>query len=108
MLKYLTLAAFVPLGLAALACGSEDAQQKPRSASGSGATGGTGGSIGIGGGAGTSMISVGGGANSGSGATSGSGGEIPPETADGLRSAGHAASPPTSLTGSPWSFALHV
>jgi hypothetical protein len=85
MLKYLTLAAFVPVGLAVLACGSEDEQQKPRASSGAGASGGTGGGIGIGGGAGTSAISVGGGANSGSGATSGSGGEIPPETADGLR-----------------------
>ena len=86
MLKILTLAAFVPLGLAAFACSSDDDPKGKGGLTGGGNAPGTGGGIGIGGGAGTSMIEVGGGANVGSGATSGTGGgEIPPETADGLR-----------------------
>ena len=86
MLKPIALAAMIPLGVLAFACSSEDGEQKPKNGAtgGTGGSGGTGGAIGIGGSAG--QIGVGGGAGStGSGASSGSGGEIPPETADGLR-----------------------
>jgi len=86
MLKILTFAAFVPLGLAAFACSSDDDPKGKGGLAGAGNTAATGGGIGIGGAAGNSMIEVGGSANAGSGATSGTGGgEIPPETADGLR-----------------------
>ena len=86
MLKTLTLAAFVPLALAAFACSSDDDPKAKGGLAGSGNTAATGGGIGIGGAAGSSMIEVGGGAHVSSGATSGTGGgEIPEETADGLR-----------------------
>jgi hypothetical protein len=84
MLKHIALAAFIPLGAALFACSSDDGDQKPKGATG-GTGGGTGGSIGIGGSAGSQIV-VGGGSGTGSGASSGTGGgEIPDETADGLR-----------------------
>jgi hypothetical protein len=84
MLKHIALAAFIPLGAAAFACSSGDGDEKPKGATG-GTGGSTGGSIGIGGSAGSQIV-VGGGSGSGSGASSGTGGgEIPDETADGLR-----------------------
>jgi hypothetical protein len=83
MLKQIALAAFIPLGAAAFACSSDDAAQEPKGATG-GAGGSVGGGIGIGGAAGGIVVGGSSGSN-GTGATSGTSGEIPPETADGLR-----------------------
>lgn len=85
MLKELTLVMLLPLSAAAFACSSEDGEQKSTGGATGGAGGSTGGGIGVGGSAGG--ILVGGSSGSdGSGASSGTGsGEIPQETADGLR-----------------------
>jgi hypothetical protein len=85
MLKHITLAALIiPLGAAAFACSSEDDGDKPKNAA-TGGSGGSGGGIGVGGSAGGISVSGGSAGSNGSGASSGTGGDIPEETADGLR-----------------------